>query len=326
MPKPRSTLVSLDATPYYHCVSRCVRRAFLCGTDHYTGQSYEHRRAWIQARLFQLAEVFAIDVCAYAVMSNHVHCVLYINAESAEQWTDSEVVARWHQLFSGSVLSHRFLSGDREASLMAFAQPQIDEYRRRLQDISWFNRCLNEQIARKANAEDECTGRFWEGRFKCQALLDEKALLSCMAYVDLNPMRASVADTPEASEYTSIKDRIEHINGSSSVTQPSHLLPFVGDDRIDLPAAIPFKLKDYLELIDWTGRSIRNNKRGLIDTALPTVLVRLKIQPKQWQQLSQQFEVNFRSFVGDAVAIKENCIRLGYQRTPGIGSCRALFS
>ena len=325
MPKPRSTLVSLDATPYYHCVSRCVRRAFLCGTDHYTGQSYEHRREWIQSRLFQIAEVFAIEVCAYAVMSNHVHTVLYIDAESAAQWTDSEVVTRWHQLFSGSALSHRYLSGDCEPSLMAFLQPQIDEYRRRLQDISWFNRCLNEQIARKANAEDECTGRFWEGRFKCQALLDEKALLSCMAYVDLNPIRASMADTPETSEFTSIKDRIEQINSSSSVTQSCHLQPFVGDERFDMPAGIPFKLKDYLELIDWTGRTIKDNKRGSINSELPAILIRLQIQPKQWKKLSQEFEANFKSFVGNAVAIKENCIRQGYQRSPGIGNCRALF-
>ena len=326
MPKPRSTLVSLDATPYYHCVSRCVRRAFLCGTDHYTGQSYEHRREWIQSRLFQIAEVFAIKVCAYAVMSNHVHTVLYIDAESAALWTDSEVVTRWHQLFSGSALSHRYLSGDREPSLMAFLQPQIDEYRRRLQDISWFNRCLNEQIARKANAEDECTGRFWEGRFKCQALLDEKALLSCMAYVDLNPIRAGMAKTPESSEFTSIKDRIEQISSASNVTQPSHLQPFVGDERLDMPVGIPFKLNDYLELIDWTGRGIKDNKRGPINNQLPAILIRLQIQPKQWQKLSQEFEINFKSFVGDALAIKENCIRQGYQRSPGIGICRALFS
>jgi len=326
MAKPRSTLVSLDATPYYHCVSRCVRRAFLCGEDQYTGQSYEHRREWIQTRLFELASVFSIDICAYAVMSNHVHSVLHIDAEVASQWTDSEVVARWHRLFAGNVSSEKFLAGDRSSALMAFLQPTIDEYRRRLQDISWFNRCLNEQIARKANAEDDCTGRFWEGRIKCQALLDQKALLSCMAYVDLNPIRASIADTPETSEFTSIKDRIEQISSISSTTQPNHLLPFVGDERLDMLVGIPFKLKDYLELIEWTGRSIRDIQRGSMSDSLPTILDRLHIQPKQWQQLSQKFEANFKSFVGDAIAVKENCARQGYKRTPSIGNCRVLFS
>jgi REP element-mobilizing transposase RayT len=73
MPKPRSSQVSLIDTSYYHCVSRCVRRAFLCGTDKYSGTSYEHRRAWVEDKVLWLSSVFAIGICAYAVMSNHMH-------------------------------------------------------------------------------------------------------------------------------------------------------------------------------------------------------------------------------------------------------------
>ena len=168
MPKPRKAQISLDATPYYHCISRCVRRSFLCGVDHYTGKSYEHRRQWVEDRLILLARTFAIDVCAFAVMSNHTHTVLRINQTKAESWSTREVIERWHGIYAGNALSKRYLSGD---TLLEFEQHSLNSlaklWRARLQDISWFMRSLNEPIARAANQEDQCTGRFWEGRFKC---------------------------------------------------------------------------------------------------------------------------------------------------------------
>jgi REP element-mobilizing transposase RayT len=154
--------------------------------------------------------VFAIDVCAYAVMSNHTHVVLHINKAKAEAWSMLDVLERWHSLHKGTLLTQKYLKGDEldEASLKAVAE-LAEVYRNRLYDISWFMRHLNESIARQANKEDGCTGRFWEGRFKSQALLDEAALIACMAYVDLNPIRAKIAKTPEQSTHTSIKHRVE---------------------------------------------------------------------------------------------------------------------
>src|SRR6056297_177845 len=209
MPMPHCQLVSLDATPNYHVVSRCVRRQYLCGVDSQTGRDFSHRRDWIRARIFELTEVFAIQVCAYAVMSNHFHLVLSVDQARAMEWDEREVGRRWMQLFGGTALVRSFVSGEKlsEAQLAAAAL-KITEYRKRLFDISWFMRCLNEPIARQANAEDNVTGRFWEGRFKSQALLDEAALVAAMAYVDLNPIRAAMAETPEESDYTSIQQRV----------------------------------------------------------------------------------------------------------------------
>src|SRR5690606_23297482 len=151
-------------------------------------------------------------------------------------------------------------------------------WRRRLHDVSWFMRCLNEHLARRANAEDNCTGRFWEGRFKSQALLDEAGLLTAMAYVDLNPIRAGIAETPEKSEFTSIYERIRLLKRadrrSRSATPKVSLLHFKDVAEEGAPS-IPFSMIDYAALVDWTGRVRREDKRGAIDNSLPPILKRL---------------------------------------------------
>ena len=172
-------------TPYYHCISRCVRRAFLCGEDKNTGHNFDHRRGWIEDKLLALSQVFAIDVCAYAIMSNHTHMVLFIDQNTAKAWSNKEVIERWHQLFKGTLLTQQYSRGEPLADYLQETLANIvAEYRSRLMDISWFMRLLNESIARQANQEDNCTGRFWQGRFKSQVLIDEAALAACMAYVD----------------------------------------------------------------------------------------------------------------------------------------------
>ena len=330
MPKPRKSQISLDATPYYHCVSRCVRRAFLCGTDKATGQCYEHRRQWIEDKILELAKIFAIDIAAFTVMSNHYHVVLHVNQPNAEHWSPQEVVSRWHCLFKGNLLSQRFTQGQvLDSAERQALDDQIKSWRERLTSISQFMQVLNEYIARLANREDNCTGRFWEGRFKSQALLDESALAACMAYVDLNPIRAGMANTPEQSDHTSIKQRAEK---AQQVTQPNHpnqqpkaLMPFAGNPRQEMPFGLPFRLTDYLELVDWTGRIIRDDKRAAISSNTPSIVDRLNIDPKHWVYCATQFESRFKSMVGTAYKLKTVCNTLGYQRSPGIGACHLLF-
>ncbi|MCA6062963.1 transposase [Thalassolituus marinus] len=330
MPKPRKQQVSIEDTPYYHCVSRCVRRAFLCGTDSVTGESYEHRRGWLENKLLELPQVFAIQIAAYAIMSNHYHVVLYVDSDSSKRWTDEEVVERWHSLFKGNLLSQRFMRGDElNKADLARLQIYLTEWRSRLTDISWFMRVLNESIAREANLEDDCTGRFWEGRFKSQALLDEAALMACMAYVDLNPVRACIAKTPEDSEHTSIKLRAEKAQTAHSPNhlhqQPKELLPFAGNHRQDMPKGIAMKLTDYLELVDATGRIIRDDKRGFISDSSTKILERLGLDEDRWLSMTQHFENTFSTFAGNEEKLRSTCERLQYQRPPGLNRCRTAF-
>ena len=112
MTRPRKALISLADTPYYHITSRCVRRAFLCGVDHYSGQNYEHRRQWVVDRIRLLSSLFAIDVCAYAVMNNHYHLVLKICPEQIEEISDNDVMDRWCALFKGPLLIQRYGAGE----------------------------------------------------------------------------------------------------------------------------------------------------------------------------------------------------------------------
>ena len=285
MTRARYTQVSLDSTSYYHCICRCVRRAFLCGKDHYSGQDYEHRRQWVVDRLAVLAEVFAIDLCAYAVMSNHYHLVVRIHQQKALSWSDREVAERWMQLFSGPLIVKRWLKGEAGDAESLKAEEIVSQWRERLYDLGWFMKCLNEHLARRANEEDCCKGRFWESRYKCQALLDEQAVLQCMAYVDLNPVRADMAPTPEQSEYTSIQQRALKTQNKLEKSNKPKLLALVDADTINSEhedTICRFRLMDYLELVDSTGRAVRDDKSGAISVQAAGVLGRLGIDEKTW--------------------------------------------
>ena len=106
-------------------------------------------------------------------MSNHFHVVLHVSQQRALSLSALEVVQRWHQLYQGTLLSKKFEHGEQLSnSQQAMLDERIDEWRDRLMSISWFMRRVNETVARLANEEDQCTGHFWVGRFKSQALLD----------------------------------------------------------------------------------------------------------------------------------------------------------
>jgi REP element-mobilizing transposase RayT len=324
MPRSRKSQVSLIDTPYYHCVTRCVRRSFLCGLDKYSGQNYEHRRGWVENRLLFLAGIFAIDICAYAVMSNHVHVVVCVDKALADNWPMLEVVRRWHQVHQGTLLSQKYAKGEAlSVSETISLEETVTIYRMRLYDISWLMRDLNEYIAREANKEDKCTGRFLEGRFKSQALLDESAVLACMAYVDLNPIRAKMETTPETSKHTSIKKRAQAVK--SKKRQPAQLMPFVGNPRQDMPKGIAFSLKDYCELVDSTGRCIREDKAGYIDSKQSPILERLGLDSQQWLTLTTEFEKHFCYAAGAELMMKEFKRHTHHQRLRGMGKARVLL-
>jgi hypothetical protein len=228
-------------------------------------------------------------------------------------------------------------------------------------------RCLVEPIARSANREDLCKGRFWEGRFKCQPILDESALAACLAYVDLNPIRAQIAETPETSRFTSVYERILALrddapdvaaqfmpDGQSDETtanlpdnhlgpepatarrRADWLSPFelsdgtdhrpVPVDRASNKGCLPMSFLEYLNLLDWTGRQLRAEKRGAIPHDLAPILERLHIGGEQgWMQLMGQFSRLFRRAAGTPQSMQREREQRGCRVMQGIRHSRAVF-
>ena len=181
-------------------------------------------------------------------------------------------------------------------------------------------RCLNEPIARQANTEDNCRGHFWESRFSSQALLDEAALISAMAYVDLNPVRANMAQTPEQSDHTSIQTRLQD-------TEKAKLLkPFSGPDNRTDPDPIACDFNNYLQLLDWTGRAILPNKRGFIAEDMPPILARLNINAEQWLKQHHQLQNHYPHFMGHWQSLQKACRQLKRRWIKGKHHSQLLFS
>jgi hypothetical protein len=236
----------------------------------------------------------------------------------------NEVLSRYHKLHKGTLLTQKYIRGDElSAGERITFDETVEQYRLRLYNISWLMRDLNEYIARQANKEDACTGRFWEGRFKSQALLDESAVLACMAYVDLNPIRAKMEKTPETSSHTSIKKRTKAVINKQR--QPKKLMPFVGNPRQDMPKGIAYHLKDYCELVDITGRCIREDKAGYIDNNHSPILERLGLSADQWLSLTTEFENHFCYAAGAELMMNEFKLHTHHQRIRGMGKAKALF-
>ena len=364
MALPRSKYVQEGQEGVYHCFSRCVRRAYLYGFDALTGQDFSHRKAWLVDRLRYLAAIFAIEVCAYAIMDDHYHSILRTRPDIVATWSDHEVARRWLTLFP----RRRPLGGASGPSIEEQIQALVDcperiaKLRQRLCSLSWFMGRLNEYIARAANKEDGVKGRFWEGRFKCQALLDLVAIVSGMAYVDLNCVRSGVAKTPEESDFTSIQERIrawqrEMMAETSQADQPKPssagkctVVPDnaeSADSIADRPSdgaqpreswlcpiesgsgrrgILQMTTAQYFDLVDRSGRMVRPGKRGAIDADLAPILVRIGAKPDAWIETVSRFGSKFRLAAGRVSSLRSFADRLGVRWVQGVAAARACFA
>ena len=310
---PRHFFVPPTTPGTYHCVSRCVRRAFLCGEDVLTGQSYEHRRRWLEERILELARVFAVAIHGYAVMSNHFHLIVETDPNAPSQWSDEQVATRWLALSIKAGDADKPLA-PRIAQLTEYTQ-RINELRQRLGSLSWFMKYLKEPIARRANREDQCKGCFWESRFASQALLDDPAIVSSMVYVDLNPIRAGMAQTPETSAHTSVCARSQSAAHSDDVGNDKPMAPLAASIQSALTVVTTTQ---YLELVDWTGRALHPGKTGVIDTDAQQIIRRLGLQPTQWCLQVPAIERHYARAIGQFETLMDAATAAGCRWLRGI--------
>jgi hypothetical protein len=211
---------------------------------------------------------------------------------------------------------------------------RIEQLRKRLCSLSWFMGRLNEFIARAANKEDSVKGRFWESRFKCQALLDEAAIAACMVYVDLNPIRAGLAATPEESDFTSIQQRLRAWRKESSDPVSGVSDPVCSPDAASAGWLCPIQSGsnrrgileitevEYFDLVDQSGRILRSGKRGAIDADLAPILLRIGANPQAWFDTISQFESRFRLAAGLISSLRSFADLLGRRWLAGVAAAR----
>lgn len=323
----RRNLVDSETPGFYHCTNRCVRRAFLCGVDEETKMDYSYRKAWLENRMIQLCSIFAVDIYAYAVMSNHYHMVLYVEPLAPLSWSDEMVAEKWLLAFPGRFVDSKYAQ-QRELKKQAIIadKEKLETYRKRLGSLSWFMGRLNEPLAKKSNQEDCCTGRFWEGRYSSQALLDEAAVFSCMAYVDLNPIRSDITERLEESEHTAIKKRIESLKTIVPLDVQKAL-----DEKITCinekikSKQLPMTLKHYIDLVEYTGKSIKYPDKTSMPSSIQSTLSSLNLQPNHWLKQIENFGEHYCHVVGPIDLIRKKAKKLKRKYLRGMLSAKLLY-
>lgn len=347
----RVEVFSADEIAIVHVMNRTVRRCFLMGEDELSKKNFDHRKVWIEDELSRLAAFFGIDLLCFAVMSNHMHLVFRSRPDLVREWDDTEIARRWLMICPVRKDHHGKAEQPNEFELNTIRNNKVrlEDIRSRLSDISWWMRLLSQTIAQRANKEDQELGKFWQSRFRAVRLLDETAVLACAAYVDLNPIRAAMAQTLEKSNHTSIQLRVQSIqseqqtrsrrNGDtkptirqitirSSPNADSFLSPVEIKERTDplgtRPSRngkrasdkgfLPMTAASYIELLDWTARQAKRGKIGSTPRNALPVFERLGISGKVWCELVKDFGRLFSVVAGKPHVIDSRTSNSGRRR------------
>lgn len=348
----RRDVIDEENVGVYHCISRVNRQRPFLGKDSETGEDYSHRRDMIIEMITEMAQYFAIDIITLSIMINHIHLLLRIRPDIVRTWPDWKVARCWLWLYPKrkTAKGKPKKPNDDEVKELVRNPKRIEELRKRLSSLSWFHKRYKEKVAKVCNKADGVTGHFWEGRFGCTRMADEASTLACSVYVDLNPVRACVAQTPEESEYTGayyriaarqarIKSLLGELTGQEDNEQSpdSWLSPIFSDSlpadqqyakqkkRASDTSAMGIDFDQYLELLDWTGKQTRVDKPGSIPANLDPILKRLDINGEYWVEGVKSFESCLSKIVGHPDKVQEYVEQTERQWTKGAKHCEKMF-
>ncbi|QDS95903.1 hypothetical protein FF011L_47040 [Roseimaritima multifibrata] len=230
----RSEVFKANEIGVYHAMNKTTRGIYLFGIDLTSENDYRDRRGWYRDRMALLARFFCIDVLAYSIMSNHWHAILRNRPDLATKLTPREVAIRWLSVTSRAKCRNKNGGKITEAEIAKIVNdPEaVEERRARLSNISWFVRQMCQTLSRRCNKEDQVTGHLFGNRFQMNRLPTEEEILAGMLYVDLNPLRAGLADALDDFAEVSISERLTTLEGEAADLE-SWLAPLELETEVD---------------------------------------------------------------------------------------------
>ena len=224
---PRKDVVREGEVGIYHVWSRCAQQWHLMGQEEEWRIDFGHRRQWLESLLRYHSQVFAVDLANFSILSNHFHLVVRTRPDIVETWSDEMVAARWKLAwpeFDQEAMTWSREVDDRMIQRLVDDPKKFDLARKGLGSLSWFMARIKEAFSKLCNAEAGRSGAFWDERFGARELLDERAVLTCMSYVDMNQVKAGVAETLADSSRSAIAVRIAELQQAEAVAAASDVL------------------------------------------------------------------------------------------------------
>ena len=343
MTTARKDFMQANIIGTFHLIARCVRRSFLQGFDEYSGKDYSHRKSWVLDKIKLLLEAFAIDVASFANMDNHYHLVARNRPDLLKNLTPHQIATRWLIIHpTKEMKKEKRITPTKDDLDQTLIEYDVEELRSRLSNISWFMRELNQYIAVRANREDNCKGSFFESRFKSQNLADDAAILTCMIYCDLNPIRAQIASSIEDSFHTSGYVRYQAEKAKNNLENADKLIErqpkkklnklqkkeikeqkeiakinkwLAPIEKLDLnlkddkrTPILNITLNKYLELLDFTGREYHKDKPGIISGNIAPILEVMGLSQKQWIENLKNYGKWYYRVLGSLIDLKDKLI------------------